>query len=103
MVKEFLMHCDNCSRKVVVRDLSGIDGLKEIPLASIPGGVPILDPEAKKIITQKSIPRRRMFKCTVCGRGVMLRENLVPISEHIKEEKDEEKDNGTGREASITR
>jgi DNA-directed RNA polymerase subunit RPC12/RpoP len=99
MVKEFLMHCDHCGRKVIVRDPTGIAGLKEVPLASIPGGVPVLDPEEKKIKTKKSIPRRRMFKCAICGRGIMLRENMVPMSEH-KEEINYEEDNRFGREGS---
>ena len=92
------MHCDHCGRKVVVRDTVGITGLREMPLAQIPGGVPVLDPIDKKIKTKKSIPRRRMFKCTICGRGLMLRENAVPVSEHLKENIDEEKDNSFGCE-----
>jgi hypothetical protein len=97
MGKEFLLHCDFCGRKVVVRDPSGIAGLKEVPLASIPGGVPVLDPEKKKAVSKKSIPRRRMLKCSTCGRGIVLKPSMIP-KEDIKETISEEEDNSAGRE-----
>lgn len=100
MGKEFFMHCDYCGRKVVIQDLSGLQGLKEANLAPIPGGVPELDAEKKKVKIKKSLPRRRMFKCSNCGRGIILKQSTVAIPENFKETVSEEEDNSTGCEGS---
>ena len=96
MTKEFIMHCDHCGRRLVVRDHEALKGLQETPLSVTPAGIPDYDVEKKKINPQKIIPRRRMFKCTGCGRGVMLRENAALPGQ----ENHEEEDFRLGREGS---
>jgi hypothetical protein len=107
MSKDFMMHCDHCGRKVMVKGQTGVDRLVQgTPLAPIPIGVPTHDPEGKdgeRIIIKKPIPRRRMFKCSVCGRGLILKPSMIPPSEHVKkEDNNEEEDNSIGRERGVT-
>lgn len=101
--KLFMVHCDFCGKKTVMRDPSQTQGLTEIPNAAIPGGIPLYDPEKKQIVNKPSIPRRKMYKCTQCGRGVVVRNNYTPIEltpEEVEKEKQKrEKDLSTGREA----
>lgn len=101
MSKEFLLHCDFCGRKVPVRNPSDIAGLTEVPLAPIPGGVPVYNASEKKIEGKKSIPRQKMFKCRMCGRGIVLKQNMVPAPEDFKETVGEKKDNSVGCETSL--
>lgn len=98
MTKRYLIHCDFCSKRVIVQDAKGLANLNEISQAAIPGGVPFLDLETQKIKQKKSLPRRKLLKCPNCGRGLILRKDTTILPE-IKEEKPiEEEDHWTRRE-----
>lgn len=96
MSKRYVIHCDACGYNTVISGANDTVGLHEVKLAPIPGGVPVYDEKQKKTITKKSTPRRKMFKCKKCGRGIIVRDFMVP---EIKDVPSEEKDNNDGREA----
>lgn len=100
MAKEFLVNCLYCGKYRVIREPSAIADLTQVTLSRIPGGVPILDPETSKVKNKKTIPRRPMYKCPKCGRGVVLKVYMVPTP--TKENDGEKEDNSTGRETSTT-
>jgi hypothetical protein len=93
--EQFMLHCDFCGKKVTVLDPSNVS-MTEIKVADTPGGSPYYDPHKKKTIGKPSTPRPKMFKCSQCGRGLVMRNNMTPKSAH--EENKNEKDLAPRRE-----
>lgn len=110
---KYVFHCDACGCNIVT-DGQAVKGMTEIPLAPVPRTTMKIKPsdenvpnspkafpwdeveEVKPPIDTSVIPRRRMFKCVGCGRGVVVRGFNVPTK--IKE-KDEKTIDPFGREA----
>jgi hypothetical protein len=59
------LYCQACSRKFILDDT-----ITEIKLNDVPGGIPYVDKDDGKVKMPPMQPRRRMFKCPGCGRGV---------------------------------
>lgn len=126
-VKRYLMHCDYCGKRVIVKGSSGLSSLKEISQAPIPRGhihleldenkvklkevakKEIAEREAaekdgvefkKKFDPMKVLPRRKLLKCPCCGRGLVLRKDSTILPEIEEEKSVEEEDYGPGRKTS---
>lgn len=59
------LYCQACSTKFIYDE-----SVVEIKVNDVPGGIPFLDKEDNKVKMPAMMPRRRMFKCPKCGRGV---------------------------------
>lgn len=90
----YVLHCEACSYHGVVSDKDKFN-TTEISLASVPRGIPQL--VSGKIETQKPIPRKKMFKCPGCGRGVAVKTCTVKKSFH-EDKKDGKEGNSARRE-----
>lgn len=67
------LRCEFCSFKFDVNN-----GVKEIKLNNPPGGVSFIDKEENIIKTPPNFPRRKMYKCPKCGRGVASKQLTTP-------------------------
>jgi len=74
MTQYHKLHCEICNWTKVT-DETGLN-LYEVKRSPVPAGVPYLN-EKGKIVTPKSIPQPRKFRCPKCGRilGVKEAEN----------------------------
>jgi hypothetical protein len=70
------LYCQACSNKFLVDE-----SVVEVPLNNVPGGIPYVDKEDGKVKMPAEMPRRRMFKCTKCGRGVASKMLTTPSRE----------------------
>ena len=91
--KSFCINCDHCGKKWELKDENSCNQFATIPLAKIPGGIPYLD-ENKKIVIKKSKEKAFMYKCPLCGRGMVVKVNRIV--------KNEQKNNTSGRETSTS-
>jgi DNA-directed RNA polymerase subunit RPC12/RpoP len=73
--KKFQLYCNNCHWKRLT-DGGDIKDLYEIKTSPVPTGIPIFDPETKKIITPKPQSQKRKFRCPTCGFAIVPR--VVP-------------------------
>jgi predicted RNA-binding Zn-ribbon protein involved in translation (DUF1610 family) len=107
-VKTYQLYCDYCGYKRIT-DGSDVQDLREIKTSPVPGGVPQLDPLAKKTvvvalhqpavessgqIVPKPSSQRKKFKCPKCGRVIMARQ--IQKTEHIPNETDQFDGSETG-------
>jgi hypothetical protein len=84
--KKYIVYCDSCGKQKV--DIGyNLQQMTQVPLAKVPGGVPKLSPEGKAE-NRPTLPRPKMVKCPMCGRGLAVRGFAVPESNHteVKEE-----------------
>lgn len=96
----YMLYCDHCGRKVVVVDPKSV-GMTEIKVAPTPGGSPYFDIITKKTVIKPSTPRPKMFKCTQCGRGIVLRKNNTPVALPPEKEKNNEEGIPTRRKTGL--
>jgi predicted RNA-binding Zn-ribbon protein involved in translation (DUF1610 family) len=82
-VKTYQLYCEICGYKRI-SDGSDVHDLLEIKTSPIPGGVPFVDPQTKKIIVPKSQNQRKKFRCPKCGRIIMARQ--IQTTEYIQDE-----------------
>lgn len=73
VVSRWLLFCEPCSYKQIMTAEQPGEGLVEIQTSPIPGGVPTIDPETKKIKAARPTPQPKKVKCPQCGRGVVIR------------------------------
>jgi hypothetical protein len=87
MSKHFYrFYCEICNWNLVT---DGADPpLHEIKTSPVPGGLPKINPEDKKITTPKSKTRLRKFRCPQCGRVVTAKKIENP-QEKIEQYQDE--------------
>jgi hypothetical protein len=71
------LYCQACSTKFLYDE-----SLFEIKLNNVPGGIPYVDKEDGKVKMPPELPRRRMFRCPGCGRGVASKMLTTPSKEH---------------------
>lgn len=99
MNNKYVLFCDFCGIKSVIQDESQLEGLTELTLSPVPGGIPFLDPITKKTVVKKTHERCRVYKCRKCGRGLKVKKYLTPDSTHdIPKDTNEQKDIDAGRE-----
>lgn len=89
-VKLYQLYCEICNWKRIT-DGSDIGDLFELKTSPIPGGIPELDPETKKTVIKKSLPRTKKFRCPKCGRGVLPRKIPNPQEEADRKKQELEK------------
>lgn len=70
------LYCQACSNKFIFDE-----NVVEIPVNDVSGGIPYVDKEDGKVKMPAMLPRRRMFKCTKCGRGVASKMLTTPSKE----------------------
>lgn len=83
----YQLFCEICNWKMITNG-DDIESLVEVQTSPVPGGIPKIDPNTKKIIESKSINQTRKFKCPQCGRLVMPKRLLPPKKESEDEEED---------------
>jgi hypothetical protein len=66
MINNYKFFCENCQ---FTKYASGneIIGLEEVIYSEVPGGIPKINLETKKVEKGKSIERKKRFKCPKCG------------------------------------
>lgn len=103
-MNKYIILCDVCGTKKIIKNPDEVKALQEVNLASVPGGIPYIDPETKKVVIKQNQERCKVFKCSTCGRGVRVKKILTPESVHdpIPKEKNEEKIIDTGSETGTT-
>jgi len=85
--KVYRFYCDYCNWKKITDGTDVKDTMNEYLTSPIPGGAPKLDEKTKKVITSKSIPQPRRFKCPQCGRLVFPKKITNPQEEmRLKQE-----------------
>jgi hypothetical protein len=68
-IKTYRFYCQHCHYNRYT-DGTDIDDLVEVPLSSIQGKIPYLDPVDKKAIVPEFKKRPKKFKCPNCGRMI---------------------------------
>lgn len=86
--KKYIIYCDCCGKQTVDIGFK-LQHLTQVPMAKVPGGVPVLSPVGK-VENRPSLPRPKMVKCPKCGRGVTVRSYAVPESKHEEAKKEHE-------------
>lgn len=72
-----VLYCQACSRKFILDDT-----VTEIKVNDVPGGIPYIDKDDGKVKVPPMMPRRKMFRCPGCGRGVASKLLTTPSQEH---------------------
>lgn len=70
------LFCQFCSNK-----FSLDENIVEIKTNDVPGGIPYVDKGDGKVKLPAMRPRRKMFKCPKCGRGVASKILTTPSKE----------------------
>lgn len=86
--KKYIIYCDCCGKQTVDIGFK-LQHLTQVPMAKVPGGVPVLSPVGK-VENRPALPRPKMVKCPMCGRGVAVRSYAVPESRHEEAKKEHE-------------
>lgn len=64
-MKVTFLYCQSCGNKFLLDE-----SVVELKVNDIPGGIPYVDKEDGKVKMPPQFPRRRLFRCTKCGKGV---------------------------------
>lgn len=66
MNNNYKFFCENCqfTKYALANEIVGFE---EVIYSEIPGGVPKINAETKKVEKSKSIARKKRFKCPNCG------------------------------------
>ena len=107
-IKLYQLYCEICNWKKIT-DGSDIGDMVEVKTSPIPGGVPKIDKETKKVVVPKTQKQTRRFKCPKCGRLVKPRkianpQEIIDNKNELKERMRlrDEKSEFDGREDGIT-
>jgi hypothetical protein len=88
MTKRFILFCEPCGHKEVIKDVDGCD-FTEVPRSSVQTNIPKLDTKSNKTVASKTNRQAKMFKCPCCGRGVVVKP--IPASyTHVIEKREKE-------------
>lgn len=82
-VKRQMIYCEPCGYKQIIEPKENPEDLTVIPTTKIQGHIPQIDPATQKAVQKPFLERPKMYKCPCCGRGVRLKELLLPYAKAL--------------------